>query len=173
MNPLEDALRDVVVPLMHGVGDDWASGAFTVAQEHFAIDRFRGRLLGLARGWDRGTGPRALLAAPSGELHDLGLIVFGLALREHGWRITMVGADTLVPTLEEAARRLSPSLVVVAALAPDRLEPVTRELARLAAVAPVFLAGAGASPALAAAGGAGLLPDDPFEAAARVAVAGA
>ena len=32
--------------------------------------------------------------ARPGERHDLGLVIFGLALREHGWRITFLGADT-------------------------------------------------------------------------------
>jgi DNA-binding transcriptional MerR regulator/methylmalonyl-CoA mutase cobalamin-binding subunit len=164
----ETVLAEVLGALRR-IGDGWQREEVTVAQEHFATTVLRGRLLGLARGWDRGTGPRALLAAPPGELHDLGLIVFGLALREHGWRITLLGADTPLATLAEAARRLSPSVVVVAALAPDRLEPVTGDLARLGEVAPVVLAGAGASRGLAVAAGAGLLPDDPFEAAAQLA----
>ena len=46
----------------------------------FASQLLRGRLLGLARGWDRGAGPRALLACAPGEQHDLALIAFGLAL---------------------------------------------------------------------------------------------
>ena len=54
------------------------------AQEHFATGLLRTRLMGLARGWDRGAGPGALFACPSGERHDLGLIILGLALRDRG-----------------------------------------------------------------------------------------
>ena len=39
---------------------------------------------GSPAGWDRGSGPRAVLACPPGERHDLGLVIFGLALRELG-----------------------------------------------------------------------------------------
>lgn len=53
----------------------------------------RRRLLGLARDWGQGGGPLALLGSPPGELHDLGLICFGLALRAHGWRIAFLGAS--------------------------------------------------------------------------------
>jgi len=55
-----------------------------VAQEHFASNVLRGRLLGLARGWGEGVGPRAVLACAPGELHDLPLIVFGLTLAGRG-----------------------------------------------------------------------------------------
>jgi len=162
-------LRDGVLPTLRAIGDGWARGDVTVAQEHFASGMLRGRLLGLARGWDRGSGRRALLAAPSGERHDLGLIAFGLALREHGWRVTLLGADTPLPTLREAADRLMPAVVVIAALDSGPLKQAAAELAELGAAVPVLLAGGGATRAIAAAAGAGLLPDDPFEAAEMLA----
>ena len=80
-----DALvAEVVMPYLHDLGERWQRGELSVAQEHFASNVLRGRLLGLARGWGRGAGPRALLACPEDERHDLGLIAFGLALRERG-----------------------------------------------------------------------------------------
>ena len=59
---LDAVLRDVIVPYLHELGDRWESGEVSVAQEHFASGVLRGRLLGLARGWGRGLGPRAVLA---------------------------------------------------------------------------------------------------------------
>ena len=51
---LDAVLDGAVLPLLHEFGDRWAAGELTVAQEHFASHLIRGRLLGLARGWDRG-----------------------------------------------------------------------------------------------------------------------
>ncbi len=53
------------------------------------------------------TGPSALLACPPGEYHDLGLIGFGLVLRERGWRITFLGSDTPIDRSWTAPRRWS------------------------------------------------------------------
>src|SRR5215208_4034587 len=111
-------LEQVVLPYLRELGDRWESGGASVAQEHFASQVLRGRLLGLARGWDRGAGPRALLACMPGEQHDLGLIVFGLALRERGWRITFLGPDTPLDTLTETVATLRPDAVVLAAATP-------------------------------------------------------
>ena len=91
---LETVLGEVVMPYLHELGERWKRGEASVADEHFASNLLRGRLLGLARGWDRGLGPRALLACAPGEQHDLALIIFGVALRERGWRITYLGPDT-------------------------------------------------------------------------------
>ena len=98
---LDAVLEGAVLPLLRELGEGWARGEVSIAQEHFASNLLRGRLLGLARGWDRGGGPRAVLACPPGERHDLGLLIFGLALREHGWRITFLGGDTPVDTLAD------------------------------------------------------------------------
>ena len=53
----ETVLRDVVLPYLRELGERWERGEATVAQEHFASNVLRGRLLGLARGWGQGTGP--------------------------------------------------------------------------------------------------------------------
>ncbi|HVD89235.1 MAG TPA: MerR family transcriptional regulator, partial [Jatrophihabitantaceae bacterium] len=91
---LATVLRDVLIPYLAELGDRWHRGAASIAQEHFATNVVRGRLAGLARGWGSGHGPRAVLACPSGELHDLALMVFGIVLNRNGWRIDYLGANT-------------------------------------------------------------------------------
>ena len=59
----------------------------------------RGRLAGLARGWGDGHGPRAIVACPPGELHDLPLLVFGIVLNRSGWRVDYFGASTPIDEL--------------------------------------------------------------------------
>ena len=140
---LNALLSEVVVPYLHDVGDRWQRGELSIAQEHFASNVLRGRLLGLARGWGRGDGPRALLACPAGERHDLGLIAFGLALRDRGWRIHYLGPDTPVESLEEAAQRTDPAVIVVSAVRSEPLE----QLAALTTRHRVVIAGAGAASA--------------------------
>jgi B12 binding domain len=117
----------------------------TVAQEHFASSVVRGRLLGLGRGWGAGVGPLALLACLPGELHDLGLIAFGLSLHQRGWRIAFLGADTPLETLDDAVTRLRPRVVVVSASEPVRLEAVADELSALAIRVPISVGGKAAA----------------------------
>ncbi|HWH54956.1 MAG TPA: cobalamin B12-binding domain-containing protein [Gaiellaceae bacterium] len=141
---LDALLGQIVLPYLAELGARWERGEASIAQEHFASSLLRGRLLGLARGWDRGTGPRAVLACAPHELHDLPLIVFGLALRERGWRITYLGADTPLETTAEAARTLEPQLVVISASAGGRLNESLDGLRRLGRNVPLALAGPGA-----------------------------
>lgn len=142
---LETALADAILPELRSIGDRWAAGTVTVAQEHFAATLIRGRLLGLARGWDEGPGRRAVLACVPGELHDIGLICFGLVLRRSGWRILYLGQDTPVDTAASALKRSKATVFVAASVERRRFAAAADQLAGLADRATVAIGGAGAT----------------------------
>lgn len=146
---LRPALQEVIMPFLNRLGERWANAEVSVAQEHFASHVIGGRLRSLARGWGDGVGPLALLACPPGELHDLGLVAFGLALRERGWRIAYLGPDTPIADLALSATELSPAIIVLAAVVPERFLDSAEEITTLATQRRVGLAGAGSSTALA------------------------
>lgn len=140
---IETVLDEIIAPTLRTLGERWQAGEVTVAQEHYASNLLRGRLLGLARGWGRGVGPVAVLACPPGEQHDLPLIMVGLSLRASGWRIAFLGSDTPVETLERAVAALEPRAVVVSSTIPEHLAAARRDLARLAAKTSVYVGGRG------------------------------
>jgi DNA-binding transcriptional MerR regulator len=166
---LERVLQEVILPALAQVGDDWEQGTLDVAQEHFASNVIRGRLLALARLWGRGGGPLALLACAPGERHDISLLAFGLVLRSHGWRILFLGADTPVSTLTGAVAATEPALVVVTSFDAGLLEREVRPLRRLATAARLILSGPGASEEMCRRIGVERLDGDVVEAANAIA----
>jgi MerR family transcriptional regulator, light-induced transcriptional regulator len=158
-------IRDVLLPHLREIGVRWADSHLSVAQEHFASAFIQSRLFGFARGWDRGLGPRALLACPPGEQHTFGLIAFGIALHQIGWRITYLGPDTPIPMLAQAAAVVQPRLTAIAAVVPERLERVLSDLQDLTGRGRLAIAGAGASRELGKRSGALHLKGDPITAA--------
>jgi MerR family transcriptional regulator, light-induced transcriptional regulator len=143
---VETVLQDVLLPYLHRLGERWETGEVSVAQEHFASNLLRGRLLGLAQGWGQGQGPGAILACVPGEQHELGLLVFGIALRRRGWRITYLGTDSPIGAVADIARSLSPALVVLVSINPDNFLDHAREIKKLAEQVQVMIAGPGATP---------------------------
>jgi MerR family transcriptional regulator, light-induced transcriptional regulator len=156
----------VLLPVLHEIGTRWESGDVSVAEEHFATSLLRGRMLALGRNWGAGHGPLALLACPPDEQHDLGLIAFGLVLRERGWRIALLGGDTPIETISDAVAKLSPSVVVLAAVTAGPFEAVVDQVRVLAAETPVLIGGDGADQGMAERLDARALESDPISAAA-------
>jgi DNA-binding transcriptional MerR regulator len=168
MLTVETVIRDVLMPYLEELGERWARGSVSVVQEHFASNVIRGRLAGLGRGWGHGHGPRALLACLPGEHHELALLAFGVVLNRNGWRISYLGADTPLDELTQATTAVPPDLIVLAATTPERFDGLTEQLSRLARVAPLAIAGAGASREIADAIGARLLTEDPVTTAEQM-----
>ncbi len=162
---LDTVLRDAVLPFLTDLGECWARGQLTVGHEHFATAVIAGRLHALTRGWDAGIGPRAVLACPTDERHELGLLCFALALRGRGWRVCYLGADTPAPAIASVATQLEADLVVLGAARAEPLAGVADELAVIAARWRTCVGGRGASHALAEHLGAQPLPADPIAAA--------
>ncbi len=166
---LEAAIRDVLLPYLHDLGERWAAGETDVATEHFASSVIRRRLSVQALTWGVGSGPVAVLACPPGELHDIPLLCFGLVLGRAGWRVRYLGQNTPLPSLAAASRVISADLVVLAGTRPEVFVAHTAALRQLAASFTVAIAGAGASEDLAAYIHGHLLAGDPVSAAAEAA----
>jgi DNA-binding transcriptional MerR regulator/methylmalonyl-CoA mutase cobalamin-binding subunit len=163
------AMRDVIYPYLRELGEAWERAEMDVSQEHFASNLLQSRLLGLVPAWDDGRGPRALLACAPGEQHSLGLTGLGVSLRNRGWRVTYLGADTPIAMTARTAQTLTPQVVVLSATMAHWLPPFEDELRALAASVRLVLAGAGVSPGLAERLGAEHFDEDPVTAAERLA----
>src|SRR4051794_24233048 len=158
-------LRDVVLTYLRELGQRWECGEATIAQEHFASSFLEGWLLTMARGWSRHGPHRAVLGCVSGERHTLGLIAFGLALHELGWRITYLGPDAPVSAVECAADAIDADAVVLSCSLPGTFASVAEDVRALASRRAVALGGAAVASARVPWIGDCTLPGDPLVAA--------
>jgi len=128
LNQLEDALTDVLAPVLTAVGDSWEAGEISVAQEHLASGVVRAhleRLLADSRAAIRGT---AVLACAPGERHELGLLMLAVLLRADGWQVAYLGADTPVGDAVALAERSGARLLCFSATMPESAERAQDEL---------------------------------------------
>jgi MerR family transcriptional regulator, light-induced transcriptional regulator len=162
-------LRDVVLVYLRELGGRWACGEATIAQEHFASSFLEGWMLSMAHGWSRSGRSRAVLACVPGERHTLGLIAFGLSLRDLGWKVTYIGPDTPVHAVDQAAGAVAADAVVVSCALPGTFAAAADDLRELSARHSLAIGGAAVarnrSPWLAARA----LPSDPVIAAQTLA----
>jgi MerR family transcriptional regulator, light-induced transcriptional regulator len=125
IEPLRDGLRqavaslgpkrfvtDVAAPLVQATGDAWHDGRITVRHEHLlsATLSTQLRLLLAAYEQPRG-GPVILLTTLPHEQHGLGIEMAALYLALNGFTIRMLGVDTPIAEVVEAALGLRADVV--------------------------------------------------------------
>ena len=141
---VDDTVTEVVMPVLHDVGDGWERGDLGVLHEHFVSSTFRG-VLGELRVPLQGEQLRTVvLACPPRELHDLPLELFGAMLHARWWRVVSLGANTPMVAIGEAVRFLEADACVLAGVRRSAFESRMSSLTRLAERVPLFLAGEGA-----------------------------
>ena len=165
LQSLEGVLSEIVLPCLREIGDGWERSEVSVAQEHFASNIIRSRLMALTRGWDTGPSRRVVLACVPGELHDLGLICFGLTLWRRGWRILYLGQATPVADMGAGVREANATALVVHVQSSELWAGAQAEIAELAGETRLAIGGAGVDAAAAERVGAELLEGDPVKAA--------
>lgn len=140
----EGVVREVLVPVLRGIGEAWHRGEVSVAQEHLASTFLRARLQELLDLAGYPQGAPILVTTPPGERHEIGAMMAAYLLRRQGLPALYLGPDTPLPDLKALAQALGARGVVLSALLVESLRALPD--GALAGVAPrVALGGAGAT----------------------------
>jgi excisionase family DNA binding protein len=143
-----DVLLDVIAPAMRRIGDDWAAGALSVADEHRAstvASRLVGRLgpLFARRGRKRGT---IVIGAVEGDDHGLPSAILTDVLRGKGYEVLDTGANTPAVSFVDntrAANRLRAVVIGATTAGRDAAIRRTVKLLRTSDItAPILVGGA-------------------------------
>jgi DNA-binding transcriptional MerR regulator len=142
--PVDIVTSRLIVPLLRELGERWAQGQGSIAEEHFFSMFLRNKLgarfhhLGRNR-----SGSKLLAACLPGEQHEVGLLLFALAALDRNYQVVLLGPNTplseLPPVVERAAIQaivLSGSVEVATATLEEELPRLHRSVA-----IPVFVGG--------------------------------
>ena len=112
---------EIIAPALWLVGELWARGEISVADEHLATE-ISLRVLTLQREVRRLATERrhrrVMLAAPQGEHHVVALRMIAHLLRESGYGVLMLGPDVPPAALATTAVRHAPDVICLTATMP-------------------------------------------------------
>jgi len=124
--------KEVIVPLMHAVGDRWRDGTLRVIHEHLVTEMVRSMLAALSNGADLSQqAPKLVLTTPAGEHHELGAMLAASAANDMGWDIVYLGPNLPADEIVLAAREFNARAVGISIVygAPGHL--TAKELKRI------------------------------------------
>jgi methylmalonyl-CoA mutase cobalamin-binding subunit len=143
-------VRQTAVPLLREVGERWGDGRLTVSDEHLLSGVLRNLLGGLVHSRSQQqVGPRILLATPTGERHDLGIVMAGLLAVDAGLCLYFLGAEAPAAEIVRSAERAAATVVGLSLVdgSNDRALVEVRRVARqLPASTEMWLGGCNAEP---------------------------
>lgn len=143
---LRDVFTDLVIPAMAAIGDRWARGRVSVAEEHAASQvmvRIVSRLSAQVsrRGVSKGT---VVVGTPAAERHVLPLMIAADLIRLEGFEVLDLGSDLPAESFADTAAKQQRLVAVgVSATSPNQVDAIQETITALrdAVDVPIFLGG--------------------------------
>ena len=113
LRPL-DLVRNVLMPMLAQVGDDWHEGRADIAHEHVMSSTIRNILGSFLRLHARGdTAARLLFATPSGDRHEIGTLGAAMLAAGGGLGVAYLGPDLPARNILESVKPAGAQVVVL------------------------------------------------------------
>ena len=128
MSPLA-LLRDVLMPVLVEVGDDWHRGRLGIAQEHLMTSTVRNLLGSFLRLHSRaGAQARLLFATPAGDRHEIGTMGAAMLAASSGLDVVYLGPDLPAAELVKSVKPAAARVLVLGLTTPTSAKAIEGEL---------------------------------------------
>ena len=127
--PPFELLRDVLMPVLAQVGDDWHRGTARVAHEHLMSATMRNLLGSFLRLYARPeASTRLLFATLAGERHEIGTLGAAMLAASSGLGVAYLGPDLPASEIVESVRPAGARVLVLGLTATSAAKTREREL---------------------------------------------
>jgi DNA-binding transcriptional MerR regulator len=122
-------LRDVLMPVLAQVGDEWHRGPARIAHEHLMSSTLRNILGSFLRLYARpDVAPRLLFATPAGERHEIGTLGAAMLAASSGLGVAYLGPDLPAREIVASVRAAGAQVLVLGLTATSAAKTRDREL---------------------------------------------
>lgn len=99
-----DMIENVIVPLMHRIGDEWETGDLSISHEHMTSAVIRFFLESMRKAYRiRPNAPKIVIATPSEHYHEIGALIIAAIAASQGWNVIYLGANTPLADIANTA----------------------------------------------------------------------
>jgi len=141
--------QELLVPLLHRIGDLWAEGGLQVAHEHAASAVVRAFLDNMRATFETAQGaPTIVMTTLSGELHEMGALLATATAAGDGWDVIYLGPNLPSEQIALVARQKDARAIGLSVVLPEDEAALAEELDKLrrhvGAGIPIIVGGRGA-----------------------------
>ena len=126
------AIDEVIVPLLHQVGNKWESGEITPAHEHLGSAAVRRVLAWMSSSAVvPANAPVAVIGTPADQRHELGAKIVATTTSYESWKVVYVGSDLPAESIASAARQAGARLIALSLIYPTESSGLLQQLKQL------------------------------------------
>ncbi len=127
--PITEVIHEVLSPALHEVGERWRRAEFSIAQERMVSSSIRRCLVGLLGTFNAILDhPLVVFATVSGELHELGILMYAVLATRYQLRVSYLGADLPAEQIANYANRVTASAVAISLIMPANFNGAIQQL---------------------------------------------
>lgn len=133
--------ESIISPVLVEIGEAWFNGKILVATEHFASGFLRTKLMAIYQSLPLQSGqPYVMVGGAPGELHEIGILMIAILMREAGYRVEYLGPDLPLEDLAHYAADEKPNMIILSATLKDSVSDLVGfdQMLRHARTKPVF-----------------------------------
>lgn len=124
--------RELLVPLLSEVGNQWGDGRLRISQEHMASAIIGAFLTAMNARYQVLPGaPLVAVATPSGQYHEIGALLAASQAHESGWDVLYLGPNLPAEEIAAAARGRGVRAVMLSLVFPSSDPAVISQLREL------------------------------------------
>lgn len=144
---IEPYYTQIIYPFLEKIGILWQVGSISPAQEHFMSNLIRQKLISAIDQLDIVTNeklPSYLLFLHENELHEIGLLLYSLLLKQSGHKVTYLGQSVPFSDLESVINSTAPDRIVssfINGIKKNELENYLSKLSKLNDNLEIFISG--------------------------------
>jgi MerR family transcriptional regulator, light-induced transcriptional regulator len=131
----QGVFENIVLPLVHYIGDGWQSGDLRVAHEHLALSTIRTFVGNMLQNACAGSSDAVLVAGTlAGQGHEIGALIVSCLAAAQGWRPAYLGQGLPAEELVAVAETLQARVIALSFVYPGddgRTHQQIRQLGRL------------------------------------------
>ena len=125
-------MQELLVPLLHRIGDLWDEGGLQAAHEHAASAVVRAFLDGMRTTFEVPPGaPGIVMTTLAGELHEMGALLATTTAASDGWDVIYLGPNLPAEQIALVARQKAARVIGLSVVLPADAAVLDEELRKL------------------------------------------
>lgn len=116
---IEGFYKDIIVPLLHKIGELWQLNTISIGHEHFFSNLLRAFFLSKTSELkiEKTVDKKVMMFLRPGEEHELSLLLYNYIFKREGWKVIYLGSNVPYKDLKLTYDQMNPDIVLTSFIA--------------------------------------------------------